>query len=446
MKRPAVVIATCILIISLGSFSLQAAPPRPTPLESRVKAVTDKLAAELIAIREDIHCHPELGLDLPRTSGIVADYFRKLGLEVRTGYAKTGVLGILKGGKPGPVVAMRGDMDALPITEETDLPFASKVKAVVDGRETGVMHACGHDIHTTVLLGVAAVLSAVKADLPGTVVFVAQPSEEPAVSGAKLMIEDGAFKDVVPAAFFAYHVHETLKAGRIGYTPGFACANVDGFRLTVKSKGCHGASPNLCVDPIVVGAEIVTALQVMVAREIDVYDNTIITVGSFHAGTAPNIIPDSAELRATVRTYGDDQRQLLKEKITRLVTGICEAAGASFELDYEFGSPSMYSDPDLLAGALVTAERILGSKAALVEQKPEMGGEDFSYFRKIAPSVMLGLGVVPSNLESTEVHSPTFMADEAAIPIGVNLMANIILDHQLKSAKKGTQRPGSSPR
>jgi len=437
-QHPLPVLAT-ILAALVGAAALQAAVPKPaaypsSPLEKRIKAATDKLAPELVSIRRDIHAHPELGLQETRTSAIVADYFRKLGLDVRTGYAKTGVLGILKGGKPGPVVAMRGDMDALPITEETGLPFASKVTAVVEGRETGLMHACGHDIHTTMLLGVAAVLASVKADLPGTVVFIAQPAEE-CCGGANLMIEDGAFKEIVPAAFFAYHVDDTLKAGRLGYASGFMSANVDGFTLEIKSEGCHGASPWSCVDPIVVGAQIVTALQVLVSREFSVHNNTVITVGSFHGGSAPNIIPRSARLEATVRNYGEDQRRVLQDKITRLVTNICEAAGAKFDLAYEFGTMSVYNDPALTGQALATAERVLGSKAALVEQKPEMGGEDFSYFGKIAPAVMFNLGVVPPELEATAVHSPTFVADEAAIPIGVNLMANIILDRLAKGAR-----------
>ncbi len=402
-----------------------------TALEKKVRALTDRLTPELIEIRRDLHGHPELAYRETRTSAIVADYFRKLGLEVRTGYAETGVLGILKGGKPGPVLAMRGDMDALPITEETVLPFASKVTTILDGRETGVMHACGHDIHTTLLLGVAAVLSALKADVPGTIVFVAQPAEEVENGGAKRMIEDGAFKDLVPEAFFAFHVDDTLKAGKIGTTSGFSSANVDGFDLTILSSGGHGANPDSCVDPIVVGARIVTALQVMISREIGVHDHTVITVGSFHSGTARNIIPRSARLEATARNYGEEQRIFLRDRITRLISGICASAGADFELDYKLGTPSVYNDPALTASALRTAERVLGGKSAIVEQKPEMGGEDFSYFGRLAPAVMFGLGVVPQHLESTSVHSPTFIADEAAIPIGVNLMANILLDHAL---------------
>src|SRR5512143_418490 len=346
MKRQPAVLSLVIILALIAPAALSAAAYPTTPLEKKVRAATNKVAAELIAIREDIHCHPELGLQEVRTSAHVADYFRKLGLEVRTGYAKTGVLGILKGGKPGPVVAMRGDMDALPITEETGLPFASKEKAVVEGRETGLMHACGHDIHTTLLLGVAAVLASVKADLAGTVVFVAQPAEE-CCGGAAMMIEDGAFKEVVPSAFFAYHVDDTLKAGRIGYASGFMSANVDGFSLEIKSEGCHGASPWSCVDPIVVGAQVVTALQTIVSRETSVQNNTVVTVGSSHAGSAPNILPRSARLEATVRHYGQDQRQALKAKITRLVTGICEAAGATFDLGYEFGTASVYNDPAL---------------------------------------------------------------------------------------------------
>jgi len=431
MKKAPAGLASFLILASLAGSLFSAA----TAAEKKIKALTDKLAPELIAIREDIHGHPELGLQELRTSALVADYFRKLGLEVRTGIGTTGVLGILKGGKPGPIVAMRGDMDALPITEETGLPFESKDKATVQGREVGLMHACGHDIHTTVLLGTAAVLARMRADLPGTVLFVAQPGEE-CCAGADLMIQQGAFKDFKPQAFFAYHVDDTLKAGKIGYTPGFSSANVDGFRLVIKSEGCHGANPWLCVDPIVVGAQVVLALQVMISREMDVNHNTVITVGSFHAGSAPNIVPRSAALEATVRNYGEDQRDLLKDKITKLIAGICGTAGASFDLSYEFGTPSVYNDPGLLKEVLPVAERILGGKSALVEELPEMGGEDYAYFGKLAPAVMLGLGVIPADREKTAVHSPTFVADEASIPIGVNLMANVIMDYLAKHAKK----------
>jgi amidohydrolase len=417
-----------ILTASILLFSGRALPAAAQKLDGRVEAIVTRITASLIDIRRDIHCHPELSMEETRTAAIAADYFRKLGLEVRVGIGGTGVLGILRGAKPGPVVGMRGDMDALPITEETGLPFASKARGIRDGREVGIMHACGHDIHTTMLLGVAHVLSELKKDLPGTVLFVAQPAEEHG-DGANEMLKDGLFKDVKPEAMFAYHVDDRFKAGLIAYCPGDMTANVDGFDLTVESAGCHGASPWSCVDPIVVGAQIVTALQVMLAREIDVNRNAVITVGAFHAGSAPNVIPEKAELEATVRNYGEDQRLLIKEKVERLVKNICEAAGAPYKLDYRIGIPSVYNDPGLLREILPTVERILGGKQFIKEVLPEMGGEDFSHFSRLAPSVMLWLGCVPPDVESTQVHSPTFIADEKCIPVGLNVMSAVILDY-----------------
>ncbi len=416
------------LMLNIIFFSGHALLAVDQKMDDRVGAIVTRITPSLIDIRRDIHCHPELSMEETRTAALVAAYFEKLGLEVRTGIGGTGVLGILRGGKPGAVVGMRGDMDALPIVEETNLSFASKEKGVRDGREVGIMHACGHDIHTTLLLGVAHVLSEFKRDLPGIVLFVAQPAEEHG-DGANDLLKAGLFKDIKPEAMFAYHVDDRFKAGHIAFCPGDMTANVDGFDLTVESAGCHGASPWSCVDPIVVGAQIVTALQVMVAREIDVNHNAVITVGTFHAGTAPNIIPERAELKATVRNYGEDQRMLIKEKVERLVKNICEAAGAPYELDYQIGTPSVYNDPRLLREILPTVERVLGGKHFIREVLPEMGGEDFSYFSRQVPSVMLWLGVVPADVESTQVHSPTFIADEGSIPIGVKVMSAVILDH-----------------
>jgi len=296
------------------------------------------------------------------------------------------------------------------------------------------MHACGHDVHTTILLGVASVLSRLKDNFNGTVLFIVQPAEEKG-DGANEMLKEGVFKDIKPQAIFAFHVNDTAKAGFITYTPGQSGANCDGFRLVIKSEGCHGASPSSCVDPIVVGSQVVVALQVMISREIDVNQNTVVTVGSFHAGSASNIIPEKAELQATVRTYGDEQRKLVRQKVERLVTNICEAAGAEFELGYYFGTPSLYNDPALLKEILPTVERVLGGKEFLKEELPEMGGEDFSYFAREVPSVMLGLGVVPKDVAKTSVHSPTFIVDEQGIPLGVEVMSSIILDY-LNSHKR----------
>lgn len=423
-----------IMMSNIIVFFVLSAPAGKINMDDRVDSIVARITPSLIEIRRDIHCHPELSMQETRTAALVADYFRKLGLEVRTGIGGAGVLGILRGGKPGPVVGMRGDMDALPIAEQTGLPFASKEKGLRDGREVGIMHACGHDIHTTMLLGVAQVLSEMRKDISGTVLFVAQPAEEYG-DGAQRMLEDGLFRDIRPEAMLAYHVDDRFKAGIIAYCEGDITANVDGFDLTVESAGCHGSSPWSCVDPIVVGAQIVTALQVMVAREINVENNTVITVGSFHAGAARNIIPDKAVLEATIRNYGEDQRMLIKEKVERLVRNICEAAGAPYKLDYQIGTPSVYNDPHLLERILPTVERVLGGKSFLRKVPPEMGGEDFSYFSRQVPSALLWLGVVPKDVESTQLHSPTFIADEQGIPIGIRVMSSVILDYLGRSQK-----------
>lgn len=409
--------------------------------DQRVEAVVQKIAPGLIEIRRDIHAHPELAFQEKRTAAIVAGYFQKLGLEVRTGIAGTGVLGILRGGKKGPVIGMRGDMDALPITEETDLPFRSKEKAVLNGREVGLMHACGHDIHTTMLLGVAHVLSELTSELAGTVLFVAQPAEEFG-DGAAEMLKAGVFRDVRPEAMFAFHVEDTAKVGVIKYATEYAGANVDGFNLVIESAGCHGSAPHDCVDPIVVGAQVVTALQVMVAREIDVHNDTVITVGSFHAGAAANVIPERAELKATIRNYGEDQRRLIKQKVERLVENICEAAGAPYKLDYRIGTPALRNDPGLVQRILPTVERVLGGKQFVQLEPPIMGGEDFSYFAREIPAVMLWLGAVPENVEKTSVHSPTFIADEKCIPVGIKVMSAVIRDY-LEAERQSAKPPSA---
>lgn len=409
------------------------APAKPQDLNSKAAAIVREIGPELIAVRRDLHAHPELSLQETRTAALVADRFRALGLEVRTGVGGTGVLGVLRGGKPGPVVGLRGDMDALPITEETNLAFASKEKGLRNGKEYGVMHACGHDIHTTVLLGTAAVLSRLKSEIAGTVLFVAQPAEEYG-AGASDMLKDGVFRDLKPAAMFALHVDDVAPAGTVKYVPGFAMANVDSFYLAVFSDGCHGASPQLCVDPIVVGAQAVVALQAMVARQLDARRDTVVTVGSFHAGTATNIIPPRADLQATVRTYGDDQRRLVRERIERTIAGVCAAAGARYQLNYELGTPACYNDPDETLAAAAALERVLG-KDSVVQDIPDMGGEDFSFFAREVPSVMLFLGAQPKGATAT-LHSPFWVADEEAISVGVRAMTAVLLDRLARPAAR----------
>lgn len=405
-------------------------------IQKRIKNFVKSITSELIDIRRDIHAHPELAFQERRTSRIVADYLEKLGAEVKIGIAETGVLGILKGEKPGPVVAMRADMDALFIEEKTDLPFASKEKDVIDRKEYGLMHACGHDVHTTILLGIARVLSELNEELPGTVLFIAQPAEERG-GGARRMLEEGLFEEIKPEAVFGYHVNGSINAGFISYIPGIATANCDGFRLVIKSEGCHGSDPSRCVDPIVVGAQIVVALQVMISREIDVHKDCVITVGSFHGGTASNIIPQKVELKATVRSHGEGLSEIIQQKIERIIQNICEAGGAQFELNYYRGSGSVYNDPGLLNEILPTVGKVLGGNDFLQEDPPSMGGEDFCLYSRLVPSVMLYLGVLPRNMEKTSVHSPHFIVDEESIPVGIEVMSSVIFDYlERHSAKR----------
>ncbi len=422
IQRNSRVGAFLLISFAAGAAGLHAQIP---DVDSKIAAIVREIAPELIAVRRDIHAHPELSLQETRTAALVAGRFKALGLEVRTDIGGHGVLGILRGSKPGPVVGLRGDMDALPITEETGLPFASKAKGVRDGKEYGVMHACGHDIHTTVLLGVATVLARLQKEIAGTVLFVAQPAEEYG-GGAAVMLRDGVFKDVKPAAMFSLHVDDTAPAGIIKYVPGFALANVDSASFAVLSEGCHGANPDLCADPIVVASQIVVALQVMISRQLDVHDDTVVTVGSFHAGSASNIIPPRADLRATIRTYGDAQRQRVREKIERTIANICAASGARYTLDYQMGTPATYNDPALIGDAVAVAERILG-KASVIQDLPDMGGEDFSYFAREVPSAMLFLGVEPKGSTAT-LHSPYFTADEDGIGVGVRVLSAVLID------------------
>ncbi|MBN2198217.1 MAG: amidohydrolase [Candidatus Aminicenantes bacterium] len=415
--------------LSLWLFMLViAAPAVCSPaqeLDAKIDGIVRAIGPDIVALRRDIHAHPELSLQETRTAALVAEKFRALGLEVREGIGGRGVLGVLRGAKPGRVVGFRGDMDALPVTEETGLPFASTVRVAHDGRETGVMHACGHDCHTAMLVGVATVLSRLREEIAGTVLFIAQPAEEVG-EGARRMLEDGLFRDVKPDAVFAYHVADFAPAGVVVYVPGHVTANVDEFSLAIFSEGCHGAKPHLCVDPVFVGAQVVVALQAMIARRIEASDDTVVTVGSFHAGTASNIVPQRADLQATVRTYGEDERRSVREKIEQTVEGVCRANGARCELDYSFGIPSGYNDPALTERAAAVAGRLLG-KENVVRGQAGMVGEDFGHFGSVAPSALLWLGAQPEGGTAT-LHAPTFSPDEAAIPVGLRVMAAVLLD------------------
>lgn len=399
-------------------------------IDARVEEITD----QVVAWRRDFHEHPELGNREFRTAGIIADHLRSLGMEVRTEVAHTGVVGLLRGGLPGPVVALRADMDALPVTEMVDLPFASKVRTEYNGQEVGVMHACGHDNHMAILMGVAEVLAGMRERLPGTVKFIFQPAEEGApageAGGADLMVQEGALENPRPDAIFGLHVM-VQPTGFLGYRPGGAMASSQTLRITVRGSQTHGAMPWGGIDPIVVSSQIVMGLQTVVSRQSDITQApAVVTIGSIHGGLRSNIIPDSVVMVGTVRTLDPKMQTRVEERIRRTVEGIATSAGASADVYLSQGLPITYNDPELAARMIPTLERVAGPGMSGL-RPPTTGAEDFSYYEQVVPGLYFFLGVIPDSIPPDQAapnHSPYFFADEAALPVGVRALANLALD------------------
>jgi amidohydrolase len=399
-------------------------------------AIIDRRAAELtdkvVAWRRDIHQHPELSFQEVRTAKLVADHLRSLGLEVQTGVGGNGVVGLLRGGKPGPVVALRADMDALPVTELVDLPFKSTVRAVYNGQETGVMHACGHDNHVAILMGTAELLAGIKAQLPGAVKFIFQPAEEgPPVGGAGPMIEAGVLENPKVDAIFGLHVGPG-PLGSVGWRGGATAAAADQFRIIVRGKQTHGAFPAAGIDPIVVGSQIVLGLQTIISRQSNlVTAPAVLTVGAFHAGLRENIIPDSAWMIGTIRTLDPGMRTDIHARLTRTAQSIAESAGATADVHIELGYPVTVNDTPLANRMVPSLQRVVGAER-VTESQPGTAGEDFSRYLEKVPGFFFGLGVTPAGKDPRTVapnHSPLFFADEAALPIGVRLMASVAVDY-----------------
>lgn len=405
--------------------------------DADIAALVAKENARVVAWRRDFHQHPELSNRELRTSGIVAEHLKRLGLEVTTGIAKTGVIAVLEGGKPGPTVALRADMDALPVAEKTDVPFRSTATATYQGETVGVMHACGHDAHTAILMGVAEILAGMRAELPGKVMFIFQPAEEGAPDGeeggAPLMLKEGLFASTKPDALFGLHVFSTLPAGTIGYRPGAFMAGSDGLRIVVHGRQTHGARPWAGLDPIVVSAQIISALQTVVSRQVDLTENpAIVTIGTVRAGTRGNIIPEAVEMRGTIRTYDPAQRTDVLARVTRTATRIAEASGATAEV--QFGAtpnPVTRNDPALTLRAVPTLTRVAG-EGHIREIGLQTPSEDFSYFAREVPSLFFFVGVAKSGVPANEVadnHSPLFYVDESALPVGVRALTQLTVDY-----------------
>jgi amidohydrolase len=425
------VTAALVVIVTLVPVALAQAPAGGT-----LGAQIDRLAAEAepqaIAWRRDLHQHPELSNREVRTAQVVADHLRKLGLEVRTQVAHTGVVGVLRGGKAGPVVALRADMDALPVTEALDLPFASKVKAVYNGQEVGVMHACGHDVHTAVLMAVAQVLAPMREQLPGTVKFLFQPAEEGAPQGeeggAKLMIQEGALEDPKPEVIFGLHVNPNYSAGVLAYRSGATMANQDTLRIVVRGRQTHGAVPWGGTDPIVIAAQIVLGLQTIVSRQVDLpLAPAVITIGSIHGGVRSNIIPEEVEMVGTIRTFQPEMRSDILDRVHRTATRIAESGGAGADVTVSPGYPVTFNDPNLTERMAPVLGAVAG-KGHVTLSPLSTGAEDFSYYQQQIPGLYFFLGVTPGGSDPKKApmcHSPRFYADESAMVIGVRALARL---------------------
>ncbi len=399
-----------------------------------IDAGMERVMPKVVAWRRDIHEHPELGNSEFRTAKLVEAHLRALGMEVRTGVAKTGVIGVLRGGKPGPVVALRADMDALPVTELVDLPFKSKVRTTYNGAEVGVMHACGHDNHVAILMGVAEVLAGMKADLPGTVKFLFQPAEEgpPAGEdgGAPLMVREGALENPRPAAVFGLHVWPG-PLGSLSFRSGGLMAAPDGLTIMVRGRQTHGAQPWGGVDPIVVASQIVLGLQTIASRQIDLTAApAIVTIGMIQGGNRGNIIPDSVVMVGTIRTFDEAMRKSIHDKVRKTAEHIAAASGATATVTIPEGGLLTYNDPALTERMTPTLRRTAGEGGVLTTN-PITGSEDFPSFTQEIPGFYYFLGVLPKGADPATAprnHSPYFFADEAALPVGVRSMANLAID------------------
>ncbi len=424
----------CLSLAAGGGATLAAtaAPAAAGPLDAQVDRAVARFAPEMIEVRHTIHRNPELGYEETATSKLVAERLRAMGLEVRTGIAKTGVVAILKGGRPGPVVAVRADMDALPVTEATDFPFRSTKRETYLGQEVGVAHACGHDIHTSTILGVAAVLASLRDQVPGTVKFLFQPDEEGPPPGekpgAQRMIDEGALADPRPEAAFALHSFPDIPVGQLGYTEGPTMAAVDQFTVTIHGKQSHGAYPNLGVDPVVIAAQAILALQTIRSRNLSPLEPSVVTVGIVRGGERFNIIPAEVHLEGTVRTYHEETRATVERRMREILDGTAKAGGGSYEMTYAKNAPATVNDPALSKRVRPSLERAVG-RENVKDEEPVMGGEDFAYMANVVPGFYLRLGTTKPGTTSGGLHTPTFHGDDGAIPVGMKAMSLLVLDY-----------------
>jgi amidohydrolase len=418
--------------------------------ETIINTSTAKIESKCIAWRRQLHENPELGNREFKTAKLVAEHLRSLGLEVKEGVAHTGVVGILKGGKPGPVIGLRADMDGLPVTERVDLPFASKAKGEYNGQQVGVMHACGHDTHVAMLMSVAEILAANKAGLNGTIKFVFQPAEEGSPKGeeggAELMIKEGVLDDPKVDVMFGLHINAQTEVGKITYRSGGFYAGVSDMKITVKGRQSHGAAPWDSVDPIVTSAQIINALQTIISRNVDITENAgVVTIGAINGGVRSNIIPEQVEMLGTIRSLSRAQEEFQIARIKTIVTKTAEAAGATatVEAPYSTHYPVTFNNEALTAKMLPSLQKAAGAgNVSVIPAK--MGAEDFSFFGEKVPALFFNLGGMPKGQDPKKTpshHTPDFYVDESGMQTGIKAFLYLVTDY-MQSAGGKSNAPG----
>jgi amidohydrolase len=430
-----------LLVVCLSGLVAQASS-QPS-LKAKIDNLARAIEPKVIEWRRHFHQYPELSNREFKTAEKIAAHLKSLGLEVQTGVAHTGVVGLLKGGRPGPVIALRADMDALPVTERVDLPFASKERSTYNGQEVGVMHACGHDTHMAILMGAAEVLAAVRNELRGSVKFIFQPAEEGAPEGeeggAELMVKQGVLENPRVDVIFGLHINAQQEVNTIEYRPRGTYAASDRFRIVVKGRQTHGAYPAGGIDPIVVASQIVMGLQTIVSRQVDLTQApVVISVGSIRGGVRNNIIPEEVELVGTIRTLDTTMQRAVHEKIRRTATSIAESAGARAEVHIVIGYPVTYNDPALTEMMLPTLQTVAGKENVRLRE-PQMGAEDFSFFAQKVPGLYFNLGGRPKQKKPEETaphHTPDFFIDESGFTLGVRAFCYLVLDYSSVNPKR----------
>jgi amidohydrolase len=425
-----------LCLITTSAFA-QVNPKLQTKLDLQAKEIETRV----VAWRRHLHQNPELSNRETQTAAYIAAHLSKLGLKVQTGVAHTGVVALLETGKPGPVIALRADMDALPVTERNSLPFASKVITTFNGQETGVMHACGHDSHVAILMGVAEILVKNKAELKGTIKFIFQPAEEGAPvgeeGGAALMVKEGVLQNPKVEAIFGLHISSVTPLGKLTYKPGGILAAADNYSIRVLGRQAHGSTPWMSIDPIVVSAQIINGLQTIISRQTELTkEAAVITVGRINAGIRENIIPEEAFFAGTIRTLDTDMQDKIHEKIKLTATKIAESAGAKAEVIIRRGTPVTYNDPALTQKMIASLQKAAGANNTY-EINAITGAEDFAFYQKEIPGFFFFLGAMPPDTDPAKVpshHTPDFMIDETAFVTGVKAMLNVTVDYMF--AKK----------